>query len=506
MVARLCNFTICFLIGVQMSCTNQTEKKILKIHLPKVTLSLDPHKMEDAYSMAIVTQLYRGLARYSASGDVLPDLAESWKVSAEGKSYEFKLRSGSKFSDGSPMTSRNVQMSFARMFFIGAAMAADIDYIKGVRKFRKTKNIEDLGVKIKSNDSIEFVLEKPSGIFLSQVAVTDCAVLPINDFKEDLTAKNIFSGPYKVEKSDPSGIEISKWRTDVLDSKNPPKKIRFILTDEAPITLAKEGKTDTLDHDEVNPDDKNLFLKKGWAPSPTELTAETFVILNPASITQDVRRYLVSRFSQADLLGLLANDRYKPAYGVIPDGLVGVLEKSMSDDIHSKAKFKESEIKGSVDLEYREDSQLEKAIATHLKKIWETALLRINLRPLSTLDKLGRMFGGKSQAIIGRKLVDYPDGYSVLGYFKSGYEYNYFHVNDKKIDEAITQASAILDLETRRKKYQDIQKMILAHDTVIPLFFGSSASGLWSENVKYVPSHPLGYHTLPLETVEMAEN
>jgi ABC-type transport system substrate-binding protein len=43
----------------------------------------DPQKMKDAFSMAVVNQIYRGLLRYNSNSDVLPDLAESWSESAD---------------------------------------------------------------------------------------------------------------------------------------------------------------------------------------------------------------------------------------------------------------------------------------------------------------------------------------------------------------------------------------------------------------------------------------
>ncbi len=202
MVSRKYKFIFLFLmIGVFVSCTKQKQdEKTLKIHFPVYKLVLDPHKMEDLYSMAVITQIYRGLLRYNAPGDVLPDLAESWTESADKKIYRFKLKA-SKFSDGSKITATNVQMSFARIFFVGSSIGADIDYIDGVAKFRETRNISDLGITVVSPDIIEFHLSKPSALFLVQLAVTDCAVLPITKFDAplDFNAKGIFSGPYKIQ-------------------------------------------------------------------------------------------------------------------------------------------------------------------------------------------------------------------------------------------------------------------------------------------------------------------
>src|SRR5512132_3796722 len=43
-----------------------------------------------------------------------PSLAESWTVSADGKTYEFKLREGLKFHNGDPFTAEDVRFSFYR--------------------------------------------------------------------------------------------------------------------------------------------------------------------------------------------------------------------------------------------------------------------------------------------------------------------------------------------------------------------------------------------------------
>src|SRR5262245_45069498 len=49
-----------------------------------------------------------------------PSLAESWKESPDGKSYEFKLRAGLKFHNGDPLTAEDVKFSFERYKGAGA--------------------------------------------------------------------------------------------------------------------------------------------------------------------------------------------------------------------------------------------------------------------------------------------------------------------------------------------------------------------------------------------------
>jgi peptide/nickel transport system substrate-binding protein len=48
---------------------------------------------------------------------VVPDLAESWTISPDGRVYEFTLRDGVKFHDGSVLTSRDVKASLDRIVF-----------------------------------------------------------------------------------------------------------------------------------------------------------------------------------------------------------------------------------------------------------------------------------------------------------------------------------------------------------------------------------------------------
>src|SRR5882757_10912242 len=48
----------------------------------------------------VYANIFEGLTRIGAHGEVLPALAESWAISDDGKVYTFKLHTGVKFHDG----------------------------------------------------------------------------------------------------------------------------------------------------------------------------------------------------------------------------------------------------------------------------------------------------------------------------------------------------------------------------------------------------------------------
>ncbi len=64
--------------------------------------------------------LHDALVRPYPGHKMGPSLAESWKESADGKTYEFKLRPGLKFHNGDPLTADDVKFSFERYKGAGA--------------------------------------------------------------------------------------------------------------------------------------------------------------------------------------------------------------------------------------------------------------------------------------------------------------------------------------------------------------------------------------------------
>ncbi|HEY2003972.1 MAG TPA: ABC transporter substrate-binding protein [Candidatus Saccharimonadia bacterium] len=70
--------------------------------------TLNPLLPESATADDINRLVFSGLTRYNSRRQHVPDLATSWDVSPDGKTYTFHLRHGVKWHDGVPFTSADV--------------------------------------------------------------------------------------------------------------------------------------------------------------------------------------------------------------------------------------------------------------------------------------------------------------------------------------------------------------------------------------------------------------
>ena len=87
----------------------------LMIGQPTDADSIDPHKVSAVIAVERMYNLYDTLVNLDFDMQtVTPGLAESWKISPDGKTYTFKLKSGVKFHSGKALTASDVKYSFDR--------------------------------------------------------------------------------------------------------------------------------------------------------------------------------------------------------------------------------------------------------------------------------------------------------------------------------------------------------------------------------------------------------
>jgi len=77
--------------------------------------NMDPHRSTAAVDRQVYQSLYDKLVDTDENLKIIPMLATSWTISADGKTVTFNLRQGVKFHDGTPFNAEAVKFNFDRM-------------------------------------------------------------------------------------------------------------------------------------------------------------------------------------------------------------------------------------------------------------------------------------------------------------------------------------------------------------------------------------------------------
>ena len=91
--------------------------------------TLDPAQQKSNPKYAIAPNLYDSLIFPDVSKGYIPWVAESWKVSPDGKKYTFHLKRGIPLHDGAEITAEDVAFSMERLVTLKeSALAHDMAY------------------------------------------------------------------------------------------------------------------------------------------------------------------------------------------------------------------------------------------------------------------------------------------------------------------------------------------------------------------------------------------
>src|SRR5436309_8269521 len=136
----------------------------LAFAVPSELPSYDAHREETFGVIHPMAPHYNTLLRADptekTASRIVGDLAESWTISKDGRTYTLKLHRGVKFHDGSEMTSRDVKASYDKI----------ISPPPGVRSIRQGEYVDVEAVQAPDPYTVVFRLKWPSASFTSSPA------------------------------------------------------------------------------------------------------------------------------------------------------------------------------------------------------------------------------------------------------------------------------------------------------------------------------------------------
>jgi ABC-type transport system substrate-binding protein len=206
-----------------------------------VPQTFDPTQSSQIRTWYAWQLVYEGLVRADADGKIVPVLATRWTVDAPHTTYEFALREGVKFSDGSTMTADDVVASFQRLMQGGLPYAKD--------------RFKHLDTVTKVNDrTVRFKLKQPDAGFLLNLgspfvvgsAILSAKWLQSNDPKLAMMG----TGPFQMVSYQPNTQLVLK-RNDAYWNKEGVATvgdltIRYMPEQSAQIAALKSGQIDLM--------------------------------------------------------------------------------------------------------------------------------------------------------------------------------------------------------------------------------------------------------------------
>jgi len=165
---------------------------------------LDPAIGYDWQNWSMIKSLFDGLMDYKpGTTELIPDLAESYEISPDGKVYTFRLRKGVKFHNGRTLTSADIKYSIERSVdpktqSPGQGFFASI---KGFDDMASGKANALSGIETPDPTTVRITLSRPDATFLHVMAINFSFAVPREEIEKwgvDFGKHPVGTGAYKM--------------------------------------------------------------------------------------------------------------------------------------------------------------------------------------------------------------------------------------------------------------------------------------------------------------------
>jgi len=131
-----------------------------------------------AIDEVVYANVFEGLTRFGSDGAILPALASSWDVSADGLTYTFHLHSGVKFHDGTDMNADDVVFSLNRARAEDSTNAQKALF-KGIASVEATDATTATVTLSEPNGNFPFNMAWGDAVIVGEESIADAATNPI---------------------------------------------------------------------------------------------------------------------------------------------------------------------------------------------------------------------------------------------------------------------------------------------------------------------------------------
>lgn len=445
----------------------------------RVGLQDDPDALDPALSGTytgrfVFASLCDKLVDISPDLKIVPQLAERWEWSADGRAITFSLRRNVTFHDGTPFDAEAVKFNIERMKTMPDSR-------------RKAELAPVAGVDVLAADTVRLNLSEPFVPLLANLSDRAGMMVSPKAAREkggDFAAAPVCAGPYSfVERKSRDLIRVKKYNGYWDAARVGYDEIVYSLTPDSTVRLQRVRAGDLDIAERIAPtdlkivrDDANLTLHAGQGLAVSHLM---FNVGNgekakgPLGQNETLRQAFELSIDRAIINRVAFNGEFLADNQMIPPSSP-FYSKANPAPARNVAKAKELIAKAGltrVPVEITFENALGDArVAQIIQSMAAEAGFDVKLLPLETTSAIERYLNGNFEAYIGNWSGRADPDPTLVSFFSTTGSQNVNKFSSKELDAVLMQARAEADEAKRKALYEQATGIYLKALPSIPLY------------------------------------
>ena len=482
--------------------------------------TMDVHKTNNDYMVPlnIFDRLFEIKTNADGSTELEKSLVEDYTVSDDGLTYDFTLRSGVTFSDGTPLTANDVKYTFTRMLALPDSVQTDYaSAIAGAEAVMDGTATDLEGIQVIDDTHFTVTLSDPFAGFLYELATASCSIMSEKNVEEAGDqfgmdcSKTIGSGPYVVTSWTRDSSIVLDANPNYWGEKPSVQHVEIsIVPDSSTMSMMfQNGELDILDCDYIDAAVVNSTYKTQYADDivTSNRLGTTYMALNenvePLNDVK-VRKAIQMAIDRQTILDTVYNGDGNLVDGIYPKGLIGYTEDNEGwlkyDPEQAKSLLAEAGYADGFTMEIAADNSSSDStllviqiVQQYLQQIGINAEIK-SYDPASWLDlrKSGDMV-----SFVSSWTADYndPDNF-IYTFFGTPEKSNVRSLNYFNTDvmSRVAAARGIVDDTERLTEYAALEKQIVEEDAAWVPMFSRSHLFVKGDRIASFTPHWAGYN------------
>jgi oligopeptide transport system substrate-binding protein len=461
--------------------------------------TMDPQGTGSGTEGTIMTDLFTSLLTPGPAGDIVLGTADSWSVSADGKSYIFKLRKGLKWSDGRPLTAGDYVYGIQRLMNpkSGAFIASYMFSIVNAEAVnRGALPPAALGVSQLDEHTLRVRLRSPTPYFPEMLAViwypAPRHVIEAFGPQWIRPGRHVGNGPFKLAEWIPNQYVKLVKNEHFYDAASVALDAVVHYPAEDISTSMRRFRAGELHIVTAFPAQQLQWVKDNLPEAlhitPTiNLEAYLFNTSKPPLDDPRVRLALSMAIDREMLVTKILRGGEQPAHGIIPPSasnypnharapfsdLTYEQRLARARDLLAAAGFNGA---APLKVELRLNaSEISKQVALAILSMWKPLAVEATLLASEDKARLRDIRTGNYQIAASLRLSASADPFVFLQPFHGNAgPTNITRYRNERFDEWLDQAGKTANLNARARLLERAEAQLLADQPMVPLYFYSS--------------------------------